>query len=79
MYLRIYNDNTFEFESRGLERKGDVYSGMLELKNDTLYFNYNDSIPKAGDRAVLTEKSDSYFNGEYPESLMIRKNELNQE
>ncbi len=35
VYLRIYNDKTFEFESRGLERRGAIYGGTVELKNDT--------------------------------------------
>jgi len=79
VYLRIYKDKTFEFESRGLERKGDVYTGTVELKNDTLYFNHSGLIPKAGNKAILTEKSVSYFDGEYPESLEIKKNELKME
>jgi hypothetical protein len=79
VYLRIYKDKTFEFESRGLERKGDIYSGTVELKNDTLYFKYSDSIPKAGNKAVLTKKSVSYFGGQYRESLELKKNEFKTE
>lgn len=79
VYLRIYKDKTFEFESRGLERRGDIYGGTVELKNDTLYFKYSDSIPKAGNKAILTKKSVSYFDGEYHESLEIKKNELKAE
>ncbi|MBU2928201.1 hypothetical protein [Winogradskyella psychrotolerans] len=73
VYLRIYKDKTFEFESRGLERVGDIYAGNVELKNDTIYFKYLDSIPKAGNKAILTEKFVSYFNGDYPERLEIKK------
>lgn len=76
IYLRVYKDRTFEFESRGLERRGDIYSGTIELKNDTIYFNYSDSIPKAGNRAILTKKFISYFNGEYSERLEIKQNEI---
>jgi len=79
VYLRVYKNKTFEFESRGLERRGDIYAGTLELKNDTIYFKYSDSIPKAGDKAILTDKFVSYFNGEYPERLEIKKNELKKE
>jgi hypothetical protein len=75
-YLRIYKNKTFEFESRGLERKGDIYAGTVELKNDTLYFKYSDSIPKMGNKAILTDKFVSYFDGEYLERLEIKKNEL---
>ncbi|WJJ96557.1 hypothetical protein [Algibacter luteus] len=76
VYLRVYKDKTFEFESRGLERRGDIYSGIVELKNDTLYFHYSDSIPKAGNKALLTKRFVSYFNGDYPERLEIKKSEL---
>lgn len=76
VYLRVYKDKTFEFESRGLERKGDIYFGIVELKNDTLFFKYADSIPKAGNMAVLTKKFVSYFNGEYPEKLEVKQIEL---
>jgi hypothetical protein len=79
VYLRIYKDKTFEFESRGLERRGYIYEGTVELKNDTLYFNYLDSIPRVGKKAILNEKSILYFNGEYPESLLIKKNEFGTE
>ena len=76
VYLRVYKDKTFEFESRGLERKGDIYAGTIELKNDTIYFHYSDLIPKAGNKAILTKNVVSYFSGEYPERLEIKKNEL---
>ena len=76
VYLRVYKDNTFEFESRGLERKGIVYTGIIDLKNDTIYFHYSDSIPKVGNKAILTKNVISYFNGAYPERLEIKKNEL---
>ena len=76
VYLRVFKDKTFEFESRGLERRGDIYSGIVELKNDTLYFKYSNSIPKAGNKAILTERFVSYFNGEYPERLEVKKSEL---
>ncbi|MBV7440088.1 hypothetical protein KRX57_01505 [Weeksellaceae bacterium TAE3-ERU29] len=76
VYLRVYKDKTFEFESRGLERKGTVYSGIVELKNDTLYFKYSGSIPKAGNKAILTKQFVSYFNGDYPERLEVKQNEL---
>jgi|SRR5690606_7926286 len=79
VYLSIYKDKTFEFKSRGLERRGDIYDGTMELKNDTIYFNYSDSIPKVGSKAILTKKFVSYFGGEYSERLEIKKNELKME
>ena len=74
VYLRVYKDKTFEFESRGLERRGDIYAGIVEVKNDTIFFQYVDSVPKAGNKAILTENFVSYFSGEYPERLEIKKN-----
>lgn len=79
VYLRIYEDKTFEFESRGLERRGYIYEGTMELKNDTLYFNYSDSIPSVGKKAVLNKNSILYTHGEYSESLLIKKNEFGTE
>ena len=77
VYLRVYEDKTFEFESRGLERKGDIYTGTVEFKNDTLIFKYLDSVPKAGSSAILTKKYVSYLDGAYSERLEIKKNAFN--
>ena len=74
--LRIYKDNTFEFESRGLERRGDVYQGTMTKKKDTLYFTFVDSIPKAGSKAIIKNNFLSYFGGEYSESLEIKRTKL---
>ncbi len=65
VYLRMNKDKTFEYEARGLSRKGDIYSGTFEIKNDTIYFNYSNSIPVVGDKAVLSKKFVSYYNGKY--------------
>ncbi len=76
VYLRVFEDYSFEFESRGLERKGQVYAGLIELKKDTIIFIYNDSIPKAGTKALIRNDYVSYLEGTYPESLKIKLNEL---
>ncbi len=76
VYLRIYRDKTFEFESRGIERRGDIYGGTVELKNDTLYFKYSETIPKAGNKAVLRGGFVLYFGGKYPERLELKKNKF---
>jgi hypothetical protein len=76
VYLRVYEDSTFEFESRGLEREGTIYPGKIELIGDTIVFHYRDSIPKAGARAILTKNWVSYFGGKYPESVEIKLNKL---
>lgn len=76
IYLRIFEDKSFEFESRGLERQGEFFSGTIELITDTIIFNYKDSIPKAGTKAVIGNDRISFIDGEYPESIEIKLNEL---
>ena len=76
IYLRMYDDKTFEFESKGLERKGTIYSGKYNLKNDTIIFNYTDSIPRAGNMALIGDKVVAYINGEYPERVEIKINRI---
>ncbi len=76
IYLRIYEDNTFEFESRGLERKGTIYPGTIKINNDTLVFNYTDSVPRAGKTAIISKASVIYLDGEYQESLNIKTNNI---
>ena len=76
VYLRIFEDSTFEYESRGLERQGDIYSGKVKITRDTLFFNYADSIPSAGKTAIYDSIGISYIDGEYPESLRVTLNEI---
>ena len=76
IYLRIYKDSTFEFESRGL-RTSKIYSGIANIAIDTIYFDYNDSIPRVGTKAVYSDKFVAYTNGEYPERVGIKLSELN--
>ena len=76
VYLRIYDDSTFQFESRGLERQGDIYPGKVKITADTLFFNYIDSIPRAGKTTVYNSVRVSYIDGQYPESMSITLNEI---
>jgi hypothetical protein len=76
VYLRIYDDSTFEFESRGLERRGKIYSGEIGMSADTIFFHYKDSIPKAGSTAILRGDYVSYIDGAYRERVQIKLNEL---
>lgn len=76
VYLRVFEDKSFEFESRGLERQGEIFSGTIELITDTIIFNYKDSIPQAGTKAVIGNGRISFIDGEYPESVEIKLNEL---
>ncbi len=75
VYLKIYKDKSFEFISAGLRDK-TIYSGTYKLNNYTIYFNYKDSIPKAGKKAIITNRFVSYIGGIYPESLEIKLNKL---
>lgn len=76
IYLKMYDDKSFEFISQGMMRDKDVYSGIYEIKNDTLYFKYKDSIPKAGLKAVIEKEFVNYINGSYHESVQIKLNKL---
>ncbi|MBP1168080.1 MULTISPECIES: hypothetical protein [unclassified Chryseobacterium] len=76
IYLKMYDDNSFEFISHGMMRDNDVYSGSYSLKNDTLYFKYKDSIPTAGSKAVIEKGFVYYLNGDYHESVQIKLNKL---
>lgn len=76
VYLTVYQDSSFEFVSQGLRSKADVYAGRVSQKGDTLFFNYTDSVPKAGKTAIVTAKSVRYIDGAYPESMGIRLNKL---
>ncbi len=76
MYLKMYNDKSFEFISQGMMRDKDVYTGSYNLKNDNLYFEYRDSIPKAGSKAVIEKGFVNYINGSYHESIQIKLNKL---
>ncbi len=74
VYLRIYEDSTFEFESRGIERQGDIYSGNVKITTDTLFFNYVELVPKAGKTAIYNSTRIAYIDGQYPESMPITLN-----
>jgi len=76
IYLKIYDDKSFEFISQGMVRDKNIYQGTYEFKNDTLYFKYKDSIPKAGSKAIINNGFISYLNGSYPESIQIKLNHL---
>lgn len=74
VYLKMYQDSTFEFILAG--RPSTVFPGTFELKEDTILFNYKDSVPAAGSQAILSEHYVSYINGEYREQVGITKNKI---
>jgi len=69
VYLRIYEDSTFEFS-------GNEYHGTVFFNNDTLLFNYEGSVPKAGKTAIIKGKYLTYIEGTYREQLEIKLNNL---
>lgn len=75
VYLRIFQDSTFEFESRGLRTK-EVYYGQAEITKNQIIFNYQGNDPKIGDISIYNKYSVYFTNGEYPESLGIKFSKL---
>lgn len=71
VYLTIYKDSTFEFKSAGLRGDDDTYKGKVDIRKDSLFFAYSDSIPRAGKTAIFNDKAVAYIDGEYPERLII--------
>lgn len=70
--LTIYRDSTFEFTLSGIRNSDkEVYSGVVEIRNDSLFFTYADSIPRAGKTAIYNNQLVGYIDGEYPERLTI--------
>jgi hypothetical protein len=75
VYLTIYEDSTFVFTLTGL-RDVTPFPGKAKIQNDTIYFTYSDSIPKAGTVALLKPNYVSYINGEYPDSIGLTMNKI---
>lgn len=69
IYLRMYNDKTFEFISSGLFCD-DIYSGTYRIQNDTMNFEYSYEIPKAGKTAIIENQYVKYLDS--PEILQIK-------
>jgi len=77
IYLEIYEDSSFQYTSKGLRKDlTETYSGNVEIRNDSMFFNYRDSIPKAGKIAIFNDKVVAYIDGEYPEKVEIKLNKL---
>lgn len=76
VYLIIYQDSTFEFTTTGIRADKDVFKGNVEIRNDSLFFEYSDSIPRAGKTAIYSDRFVSYIDGEYPEQVNISMTKL---
>jgi len=48
----------------------------VKITADTLFFSYTDSIPRAGKTAVYNLARVAYIDGQYPESMPIKLNEI---
>ncbi len=75
VYLRIYEDSTFEFENRG-GRQTNIYSGKASIVSDSIFFNYSDSIPRAGQTAIYSNNYVAFIDGEYPERIQVKMTKL---
>lgn len=77
LFLNIYNDSSFDFTAQSLLHT-NTFFGKIKVKNDTIYFGYNNDIPDIGTKAILTPNTIAFVEGAHPESLLIRFNQLNQ-
>jgi hypothetical protein len=76
VYLRTYPDSSFEFILTGL-RDRTVYPGNYRIQEDTIFFDYTDSIPKLNStKAIYRNGSIVYLDGTYYEVLKISKNDV---
>ncbi len=77
VYLTIYKDSTFQFVLTGIRSNDkEIFPGKVRIENDSLFFAYTDSVPKAGNIAIIKNKQVIYINGEYSERLEIDLNEI---
>jgi hypothetical protein len=75
--LIIFQDSTFEFVLSGIRSKDKtIYPGKVKIANDTLFFAYSDSIPKAGKIAIYNDWFVSYIDGNYQQTLQIGQSYL---
>ena len=59
--LRIHKDSTFILKSGGLGGKGEIYSGSVEIKNDSLLFLYSTPISPCGSKAIISKKYVAFY------------------
>jgi hypothetical protein len=77
VYLNIYEDSSFNFVLSGIRSKdAKSYAGKVKIIHDSLFFFYDDSVPKAGDIAIIKNDMIFYSNGEYGEILKIGLNNI---
>lgn len=72
VYLKMYDEKSFEFFSQGMMRDVNSFEGIYEIKNDTIYFKYKNVIPDAGSKAFIYKDYVNYFGGKYPERVEVK-------
>ena len=69
-HLRVFKDSTFEFEYTNFPNN-KMYKGKMNVINDTLYFDYTDSTPIFGNKAIIKKNLLIYNYGESKLTLEI--------
>jgi hypothetical protein len=65
-----------------LSLKSGIYGNRIfisvkqQLLRTVSFFNYKDSVPKAGDKAIYSDKFVAFTNGKYPERVEVKLNKL---
>lgn len=72
--LKIYEDKSFEFISKGIFLD-DVHTGIVKINHDTLYFKYHEEIPNLGKTAIINKKYIEFLDS--PELIEIKLNKIN--
>lgn len=75
--LRIYIDSTFEFESYGVNAQ-ELIKGMVNISNDTLYFDFISSQAKLNRIATYNERTVEYIVNDSRRSMDITKSRINE-
>lgn len=71
--LKIYENNTFEFISKGLFFD-DVYDGTVKINHDTLHFRYNKKTLNLGKTAIINKKHIEFLDS--PQLIEIKLNKI---
>lgn len=73
IYLKIYDDKTFEYISKGLIID-DVYPGTVKISHDTIYFKYSEETPNQGKIAVINKRYIQYLDSS--QFIEIKRNKI---
>jgi hypothetical protein len=73
MYLKVYNDNTFEYISKGFIFDA-VYSGTVRISHDTYILNIHQKSQNTLEKLLSLIKDIDYLDS--PEFIEIKLNKL---